>query len=299
MRNLALGLLAGLALAQGPCPLEAPHDLGQLCLRAPAKRVAALDWRPLEDLLFLGITPIAGADLKDFTAWVKMPLSRGIEDLGGRTSPNLEQLAALRPDLILGYTGFQGRLYPGLSRIAPTALWDYLPEGGQLGAMRRHFLLHARLVGREEEGKRRLAELDRFLQEARDRLAQAGLGGRPFLLVQAWAQEKVYNLSTPSALASELLEALGLKNAFRGKAEAYGLARVGPEGLLRLLREHPGVQVFLIAPRGNNPLEDPSLGPLIREFQANLYPLDPATWTYGGPYSARTLVQEVLKAIGL
>lgn len=299
MRKLALWLLAGLALAQGPCPLELPHDLGRLCLKAPAKRVAVLDWRPLEDLLFLGVTPIAGADLKDFTAWVKMPLPRGIEDLGGRTSPNLERLAALQPELILGYTGFQGRLYPELSRIAPTALWDYLPEQDQLMAMRRHFLLHARLLGREEEGKRRLAELDRFLQEARDRLARAGLGGRPFLLVQAWAQEKVYNLFTPSTLASELLEAVGLRNAFRGPAEAYGLARVGPEGLLRLLREHPGVQVLFIAPKGRNPLEDPGLGPLIQGVQANLRPLDPATWTYGGPYSGRALVQEVLKAIGL
>lgn len=32
----------------------------------PPKRVVTLDWRPLEDLLLLGVRPVAGADLEDF-----------------------------------------------------------------------------------------------------------------------------------------------------------------------------------------------------------------------------------------
>lgn len=71
---------------------------------------------------------------------MRLSLPPGIQNLGSRTAPNLELLAALKPDLILGYTGFQGRLYPELSRIAPTALYDYLPPEGQLAAMERHFL---------------------------------------------------------------------------------------------------------------------------------------------------------------
>ncbi|AEV15257.1 hypothetical protein TCCBUS3UF1_2080 [Thermus sp. CCB_US3_UF1] len=292
-------LFTAVALAQqGTCPGErVPHDLGEVCLSKVPDRVAALDWRPLEDLLLLGVRPVAGADLADFPKWVKVPLPQGIADLGGRTAPNLERLLALRPDLILGYTGFQGRLYPELSRIAPTALYDYLPSEGQLAAMRRHFLLHAQLVGKAKEGERILSDLDRFLAQARERLEQRGLGGRPFLLVQAWARDKVYNIFTRSTLASEVLEAVGLRNAWTGKAEAYGLSRVGPEGLVRLVRENPGVQVLLIAQPGNNPLADPAIGPLLRLQGARVHPMDPATWTYGGPLSVRVLVEEALRVL--
>ncbi|GGN02255.1 hypothetical protein GCM10007092_15650 [Thermus composti] len=290
--------LGSLALAQD-CPGgRVPHDLGELCLPQVPKRVAALDWRPLEDLLLLGVRPVAGADLKDFPRWVALALPPGIQDLGGRTGPNLEVLAALKPDLILGYTGFQGRLYPELARIAPTALYDYLPPEGQLAAMRRHFLLHARLVGKEEEGKAVLASLDRFLAQKAEALKARGLAGRPFLLVQAWAREKVYNVFTRSTLASEFLESLGLKNAWRGKTEAFGLSRVGPEGLVRLVRENPGVFVFLIAQPENNPFRDPAVGPLLRLARAQVLPLAPTTWTYGGPHSARVLVEAVTHALG-
>ncbi|BDG17669.1 iron-siderophore ABC transporter substrate-binding protein [Thermus brockianus] len=292
------GVLVSWALAQGACPGErVAHDLGEVCVAKPPERVAVLDWCPLEDLLLLGVRPVAGADLADFPKWVKMRLPEGILDVGGRTSPSLERLASLKPDLILGYTGFQGRLYPELSRLAPTALYDYLPPGGQLAAMRRHFLLHARLVGKEREGGRLLTELDRFLQQTASALQQAGLGGRPFLLVQAWARERVYNVFTRDTLASELLEAVGLVNAWKGKAEAYGLSRVGPEGLVRLVGENPGVQVFLIAQPENNPLADPPVGPLLRLARARVVALDPSTWTYGGPHSARVLVEEVRRVL--
>ncbi|BCP67258.1 di-heme oxidoredictase family protein [Thermus thermophilus] len=102
----------------------------------PPKRVVTLDWRPLEDLLLLGVRPVAGADLEDFPRWVRLSLPPGIQNLGSRTAPNLELLAALKPDLILGYTGFQGRLYPELSRIAPpvfgAGLLEKVPEAAIL-----------------------------------------------------------------------------------------------------------------------------------------------------------------------
>lgn len=294
-----VGWVTSLALAQAACPVgRVAHDLGEVCLSAPPKRVVALDWRPLEDLLLLGVKPIAGADLEDFPRWVRLSLPPDIQNLGSRTAPNLERLAALKPDLILGYTGFQGRLYPELSRIAPTALYDYLPPEGQLAAMERHFLLHARLVGKEGEGKKVLEDLKRFLAQSGQSLRDKGLAGKPFLLVQAWAREKVYNVFTRATLASELLERIGLKNAWKGSAEAYGLSRVGPEGLVRLVRENPEVLVFLIAQPENNPFKDPAVGPLLRLTRAQIFPLAPTTWTYGGPHSARVLVEEVWRALG-
>lgn len=296
-----LGTLSlGLALAQAPCEgTRVVHDFGELCLKAPPSRIVALDWRPLEDLLLLGVTPVGAADLADFPRWVKLTVPPGIADVGERLPPNLERIALLQPDLILGYSGFQGKHFAELSRIAPTVLLDYLPSTGQLAAMRRHFLLHARIVGMEERGARLLSELDRFLVQSREALRAKGLAGSPFFLLQAWSRERVYNLFTRNTLASELLEQLGLRNAWEGKAQAYGLSRIGPEGLVRLVRDNPGVRVFLIAQPDNNPFADRAVGPLLRLSQARIHLLDPATWTYGGPHSARVLVEEVLQAMNM
>ncbi|AFV77344.1 ABC-type Fe3+-hydroxamate transport system, periplasmic component (plasmid) [Thermus oshimai JL-2] len=294
LKRLTLLVVAlSVASAQSPCVLRVEHALGTACLKGRVERVAVLDWRPLEDLLLLGVKPVAGADLKDFPKWVPLDLPSGLPDLGSRTEPNLERLAALRPDLILGYSGFQGRLYPRLEALAPTVLLDYLPPKEQLSAMRAHFRLHARMVGKEGEADRILRNLDRKLAQARSLLAQKGLLQKPFLLLQPWTDGQVANVFTRDTLASELLEAMGLRNAWTGGAEAFGLSRVGLEGLAALFREHPSALVFYIA--------QPNFAPKVEALKpagVRLLALPEDTWTYGGPASAEALVDRILGALG-
>lgn len=154
------------------------------------------------------------------------------------------------------------------------------------------FRTRARLVGREREAEGVLSDLNRRLAQARTALAQMGLLGRPFLLLQPWTDGRVVNVFTRDTLASELLEAIGLRNAWTGKAEAFGLSRVGLEGLAALFREHPSALVFYIA--------QPNFAPAVEALKpqgVRLVALPADTWTYGGPASARALVERVLEAL--
>lgn len=93
---------------------------------AAEPRIAALSWEPAEHLLQLGITPLTVADAPDYRTWVVRPqLPSEVLNTGSRTEPNLEQLAQLRPELIL-ITPLLEDMRAPLERIAPVLSYgDY------------------------------------------------------------------------------------------------------------------------------------------------------------------------------
>ena len=67
---------------------------------AAQKRVAVIDWAHLETCLALGITPVAGSELRQYRKIVRVPeMPDTVADLGLRGSPNLEMLRFVEPDI--------------------------------------------------------------------------------------------------------------------------------------------------------------------------------------------------------
>ncbi|MCP9488709.1 MAG: ABC transporter substrate-binding protein [Solirubrobacteraceae bacterium MAG38_C4-C5] len=90
--------------------------------------------------------------------------------VGSSDEPNLEAIAALRPDLVVT-TSFEGEpdpLYEQYTRIAPTVA----PELS--GGWRENFLIVATVVGREADARRRIEEIDAALVEIRASLQRQG-----------------------------------------------------------------------------------------------------------------------------
>ena len=114
----------------GAFPRTVTHFEGKTTVKAAPKKIAVLSTGQLDDLLSLGIVPTATtrADnaglvpgyLADAFPADKSKLS-GMTDAGTRQAPNLETLAAAKPDLILANDSL-GDLYPKLSKIAPTVI---------------------------------------------------------------------------------------------------------------------------------------------------------------------------------
>lgn len=66
------------------------------------ERIIALEWRPVELLMALGITPLAVAEKGNYHRWVIEPaLSHRVIDVGLRNEPNMELLQRLNPSLFL------------------------------------------------------------------------------------------------------------------------------------------------------------------------------------------------------
>lgn len=86
---------------------------------SPPQRVVVLDWDLLEQLLTLEVTPIGATELESYQQWVVDPVvPSSVKEVGTRAEPNLEQIAALKPDVIIASSA-QEDLLPLLEKIAP------------------------------------------------------------------------------------------------------------------------------------------------------------------------------------
>ncbi|MGH3976184.1 MAG: ABC transporter substrate-binding protein, partial [Pseudonocardiaceae bacterium] len=79
------------------------HAMGSTEITGKPRRVVVLDTGELDSVLALGITPV-GAVRTDATSGPQPYLADRVQDVtmvGTNNQPNLEAIAALRPDLIL------------------------------------------------------------------------------------------------------------------------------------------------------------------------------------------------------
>ncbi|MFF3380045.1 ABC transporter substrate-binding protein [Streptomyces sp. NPDC002680] len=137
----------------GTFPRTVTHFKGTTTLKTAPTRIAVLSTGQLDDLLSLGLVPAATtrADnaglvpdyLADAFPQYKAKLG-DMTDAGTRQAPNLETLAAAKPDLILANDSL-GDLYPKLSKIAPTVV-----TAGNGINWKRDLLLVGEAVGKGE-----------------------------------------------------------------------------------------------------------------------------------------------------
>jgi Periplasmic binding protein len=138
---LALMGAAGLLSACSAGPASGPavpatrtvqHPLGTTEVPVAPTRVVALDRRAaLPHLLAIGVTPVGALTYESIIGAPFPPVvaeqARDVAALptgGGADDPNLEAVAALQPDLLIGWTGGIEEAYPALSGIAPTVAVD-------------------------------------------------------------------------------------------------------------------------------------------------------------------------------
>ncbi|MEV4053870.1 iron-siderophore ABC transporter substrate-binding protein [Amycolatopsis sp. NPDC049688] len=106
----------------GVFPRTVTHALGTTKLDKKPTRVVVLDSGELDDVLALGVTPVGMATTAGQNGVPSYLADRvkGIPAVGDINNLNLERIAALTPDLIVGSKLRANDLYPQLSKIAPT-----------------------------------------------------------------------------------------------------------------------------------------------------------------------------------
>ncbi|MFJ5261225.1 ABC transporter substrate-binding protein [Streptomyces sp. NPDC088387] len=143
----------------GTFPRTVKHFKGSTTIKTEPRKIAVLSTGQLDDLLTLNLVPTATTRaenaglvpdyLADAFPRQKAKLA-GMTDVGTRAAPNLESLAAAKPDLILANDSL-GELYPKLSKIAPTVV-----TAGQGINWKRDLLLVGDAVGKGQEARRTL-----------------------------------------------------------------------------------------------------------------------------------------------
>ncbi|MGH2381204.1 MAG: ABC transporter substrate-binding protein [Candidatus Limnocylindria bacterium] len=150
-------------------PKTVKHALGTTEIPAPPERIVVLNHYSLLDyLLALNVPPIGstGDPASDypFASYLE-GRTEGVEMVGGGEEPNLEQIAALAPDLILA-NPWQEDIYAELSEIGPTvgvplSYSDYLTE----------FRWVAHLIGRTDAAEDLIADHEARIAEVEELLS--------------------------------------------------------------------------------------------------------------------------------
>jgi len=138
------------------------HAMGETKVPDEPKRIVVLDTDKLDTLYTLGLTPV-GATLPDQVAGMPKYLGDAfakVKRVGTTQEPDVEAIAALRPDLILGSKFRQEKFYGELSKIAPTVFTEMVGV-----TWKENFLLDAEAVGKKAEGEQKLRAYE---QRARD-----------------------------------------------------------------------------------------------------------------------------------
>lgn len=202
--------------------------LAALPLRAaePA-RVLAADWVSAQNLLALGVTPLAMPEIARYGALVvEPPVPRRTRELGLRPEPNLELIAALAPDLIVMNPEL-APLEDRLARLAPVLRFepqafdgsDQIAQGAAALAG-----LAAALV-RPEAARSLVAGFNRAAATLAERLAarpdpRLGAAGRSYVISLIDTQRAL--VFTPGGLVDAVLRRLGLANAWTMPGTAFG-----------------------------------------------------------------------------
>jgi len=142
------------------------HAMGETEVPDNPQRVVVLTNEGTEALLALGVKPVGAVK-----SWTGDPWYKHIEDqmegvtvVGDESQPNIELIASLQPDLIIGNKLRQEKVYDQLNAIAPTVFSETLR-----GEWQTNFMLYAETLGLKAKGEQLIADFDRRAAEFREK----------------------------------------------------------------------------------------------------------------------------------
>lgn len=278
------------------------HAMGTTTLEKTPKRVVVLTNEGTEALLALGIKPVGAVQSWLGDPWydhIKKKMD-GVEVVGVEQEVNLEKIAALKPDLIIGNKLRQEAVYNQLSAIAPTIFSETLR-----GDWKENFGLYAKALNKEEKGKEVLNDFDKHVDTLKQKLGDKV--NQQVSVVRFMAgKSRIYYTDSFSGI---IFEQLGFKHS-KQQAELFT-----PDNKLGNLAIEVGKEVvpkmdgdvlfyFTYAPKGDQAALDTAKewtnDPLWKNLNAvksgNAHEVSDATWnTAGGVLAANIMLDDLEK----
>ncbi|MET0764672.1 MAG: iron-siderophore ABC transporter substrate-binding protein [Blastococcus sp.] len=197
--------------AGGEFPVSIEHAFGSTTIEAEPERVVVLGWSAQDAVYALGVTPVGmpsysyGGGDDGVLPWDDEFFDAEQTTLLDTTDgPPLEQIAALRPDVILApYDGFEASVYEDLSGIAPTVAY---PDEPWTTPWREQTRMIGEALGKSDEAEELIADTDAQVAAIADEHPE--FEGLTFAYTSMGA-EALY-LYLPTDPRVQLIEDLGL-----------------------------------------------------------------------------------------
>lgn len=142
------------------------HAMGETPIPATPKRVVVLTNEGTEAVLAMGVKPVGANNSHGGDPFFPhlMDKLEGVTPVGKEDQPNLEAIAALQPDLIIGNKMRHEKVYEQLSALAPTVFAETLR-----GEWRNNFELYAKALNKQDIGEKVLADFDKRIEDFRSK----------------------------------------------------------------------------------------------------------------------------------
>lgn len=187
------------------------HALGTSCVPLNPQRVVVLDNTIFANAIALGIEPI-GTVVSQTASGIEMPMFlkgkvdvEQINSIGTEQQPNIEKIALMKPELILGFDYFVN--YNQLSQIAPTVLIKF----DEAGAWKKHFMLLAETLNKTQVAEQLLANYDRRIQEFKSAMGSQLKQFQVSLAYLAGEGSALVRSDVKNSFAGSILADAGLK----------------------------------------------------------------------------------------
>lgn len=142
------------------------HAMGTAQVPIAPQRVVTIDTAALDSALAVGVKPVGSVVYGGFPDYLGNQTS-GVQSLGDGDQPNLEVLARLNPDLILGTKIGTQSVYRKVVNVAPTVLSE---GSGRSGDWQETFSLYADALGKADEGEEALRAYQTQASQLRQKL---------------------------------------------------------------------------------------------------------------------------------
>ncbi|GEM33693.1 iron siderophore-binding protein [Nocardia neocaledoniensis NBRC 108232] len=196
------------------------HAMGETKVPANPQRIVVLDSPHLDALVALGITPAAVTERAMGYGAPKYLADKlsGVPTVGTIQDPDVDAIANLAPDLIIGTKVRHEPLYTQLSGIAPTVFSENSGTNWHEQAN-----LTAAAVGKSAEMTELLTQLDTRAKAVGQRI---GAPGKTVSMVRF--TEDRFRLYGPETFSGSLLAQVGFRHPAR-EWNKYSMAELDPE----------------------------------------------------------------------
>ncbi|MGC0330672.1 iron complex transport system substrate-binding protein [Streptomyces sp. SAI-170] len=187
----------------GEWPRTIEHAMGETELKAQPKRVVVLDVGELDNVVSLGIEPVGLAPTEgspELPSYLKKDAGHP-ENVGTINNLNLEAIAALEPDLILGSQLRAADKYDELSKIAPTVF--SLRPGF---TWKENYLLNAAALDKTAQARANLAAYDKKAKALGDKLGAK----KPTVSMVRYLPDGVIRLYANASFIGTILKDVGI-----------------------------------------------------------------------------------------
>ncbi|MEQ1977429.1 MULTISPECIES: siderophore ABC transporter substrate-binding protein [unclassified Xenorhabdus] len=144
------------------------HLSGETQVKKNPKRVVLFDFGTYDSMVKLGLSDrVIALPINNLPEYVRNGVPATMHNAGGMKEPNLEELAEIKPDLIV-ITGRQGAFYESLSQIAPTINLSMDNKNYQ-SSVGSNLKLLGELFNKQDTVKAQFADLEKTIVAAQEK----------------------------------------------------------------------------------------------------------------------------------